>query len=149
MSARSCALSRPRPPKESKVTAAVDSNFAGRVVQRLGSCSWLMDAATGVKIKPEDLPRLITAQGGSFISAGLKKGDRLLIGTTLSPASALVYWGAIYAGLVAVPVEERAVTASLGALLEATGAKAVWTETPPRDGETDLGSVLRLSGNLA
>jgi hypothetical protein len=43
----------------------------------------------------------------SLISAGLRKGDRVLIGCSLSPSSALVYLGAMYAGLVAVPVEER------------------------------------------
>ena len=69
----------------------------------------------------------------SLISAGLKKGDRVLIGCSLSPSSALVYLGAIYAGLVAVPVEERAVTDFNAALLEATGAKAVWTETGLRE----------------
>ena len=73
----------------------------------------------------------------------------MLIGGSLSPASVLVYLGAIYAGLVAVPVEERAVTASLGTLLEATGAKAVWTETCPRDPGVGASSVLRLHGDLA
>ena len=50
---------------------------------------------------------------------------------------------------MAVPVEERAVTASLATLLEASGAKAVWTETGLRGGEIDQGSVLYLSGDLA
>lgn len=131
------------------MTAAAEVNFAGRLVQRLGPCSWLIDAATGRAIDPEDLPRLIAAHGLSLVSAGLRKGDRVLIGCSLSPASALVYLGAIYAGLVAVPVEERAVTTLLGTLLEASGAKAVWTETGLRDGGIDQGSILMLRGDLA
>ena len=124
-------------------------NFAGRLVERLGPCSSLTDAATGRTICPEDLPRLIAVVGASLISAGLKKGDRILIGSTLSPSSALVYLGAIYAGLVAVPVEDRAVTASAATLLEATGAKAVWTEAGLRGGGTLKGSILCLQGDLA
>ena len=110
------------------MTATSERNFAGRLVKRLGPCSYLIDAATGVTICPEDLPRLIAAYGASLRSAGLREGDRVLIGCSLSPSSALVYLGAMYAGLVAVPVDDRAVTASATMLLEATGAKAVWTE---------------------
>ena len=115
-------------PRKCKVTATAEWNFAGRLVERLGPRSYLIDAATGRTIRPEDLPRLIAAYGASLFSAGLTKGDRVLIGCSLSPSSALVYLGAMYAGLVAVPVEDRALTASAAMLLEATGAKAVWTE---------------------
>jgi len=131
------------------VSAAVEGNFAGRLVRRLGSCSWLFDAADNRVIRPEDLPRLIAAHGLCMVSAGLKKGDRVLIGCSLSPASALVYLGAIYAGLVAVPVEERALTASLGTMLQASGARAVWTETGLRGAGFDPGPVLCLHGDLA
>ena len=131
------------------MTPTAEGNFAGRLVQRLRSRSCLSDAATGRVIGPEDLPRLIAAHGRTFLSAGLKKGDRVLIGCSLSPASALVYLGAIYAGLVAVPVEERAVSAFLGNLLEATGAKAVWTETGFQGGGFDHDSILLLHGDLA
>src|ERR1039457_1017955 len=101
-------------------------NFAARLVARLGSCSYLIDAATGRSICPKDLPQLIAANGAALLSSGLRQGDRVLIGCSLSPSSALVYLGAMYAGLVAVPVEGLAVTASAEMLLEATGAKAVW-----------------------
>lgn len=131
------------------MTASPEGNFAGRLVQRLGSGSCLIDAATGRVIGPEALPRLIAAHGHSFVSAGLKTGDRVLIGCSLSPASALVYLGAIYAGVVAVPVDERALTASLGRMLDATGAKAVWTETGLRGESIDHDSILFLHGNLA
>ena len=104
-------------------------NFAGRLAERLGPRSCIIDAATGSTIDGERLPRLIAAYGNSLLSAGLEAGDRVLIGCTLSPASALVYLGAIYAGLVAVPVDERTLVTSALLLVEATGAKALWNET--------------------
>ena len=149
MFVRSCASSRRSSPRKCKVTANAEGNFAGRLVKRLGPGSYLIDAATGRTICPEDLPRLIAAYGASLISAGLREGDRVLIGCSLSPSSALVYLGAMYAGLVAVPVEDRAVTASAAMLLEATAAKAVWTEAGLRGGGNYPGSVLCLQGDLA
>ena len=113
------------------MTATAQRNFAGRLVERLGPCSYLIDAANARTICPEDLPRLVAAYGASLLSAGLRQGDRVLIGSCLTPAAALVYLGAIYAGLVAVPVEERTLRTSLSVLLQATGAKAVWTEARP------------------
>jgi acyl-CoA synthetase (AMP-forming)/AMP-acid ligase II len=147
MSARSCGSSRRKLPGEPDVTASAEANFAGRLVQRLGTRSSMLDAATGHAFGGGELPHLIARHGRALISAGLKKGDRVLVGCTLSPASALVYLGAIYAGLVAVPVEDRTLTASLAKLVKQTGAKALWTQTEPRDGETD--SILCLSGDLA
>ena len=123
------------------MTATAEWNFAGRLVKRLGPGSYLIDAATGRTISPEDLPRLIAAYGASLMSAGLREGDRVLIGCSLSPSSALVYLGAMYAGLVAVPVEDRTLSASAAMLLEATGAKAVWTEAGLQGRGIDHGSV--------
>jgi acyl-CoA synthetase (AMP-forming)/AMP-acid ligase II len=131
------------------VAATAEWNFAGRLVKRLGPCSCLIDAATGQTISPEDLPRLIAAYAASLVSAGLREGDRVLIGCTLSLPSALVYLGAMYAGLVAVPVEERAARDSAAMLFEATGAKAVWTEAGLRGGGAHKGSILCLEGDLA
>jgi acyl-CoA synthetase (AMP-forming)/AMP-acid ligase II len=136
------------------VKGTLEWNFAGRLVQRLGPGSCLIDAAARRTICSEDLPRLISAYGAAFLSAGLRKGDRVLIGCSLTPASALVYLGAMYAGLVAVPVEDREIRESARTLLEVTGARAVWTETVVRAGETDRGktdegSVRWLQGELA
>jgi acyl-CoA synthetase (AMP-forming)/AMP-acid ligase II len=110
------------------VTATAECNFVGRLVKRLGPGSHLIDAATGRTISPADLPRLIAAYGTALRATGLREGDRVLIGCSLSLPSALVYLGAMYAGLVAVPVDERAVRDSAALLLRATEAKAVWTE---------------------
>jgi acyl-CoA synthetase (AMP-forming)/AMP-acid ligase II len=124
-------------------------NFAGRLVERLGPGSFLIDAATGCTIGPEALPRLIAAHGAALLAAGLKRGDQVLIGCALSPSSTLVYLGAMYAGLVAVPVDERTVSSSAAALLEATGAKALWTESGLREGSTVVGSAIHLQGSLS
>jgi long-chain acyl-CoA synthetase len=149
MFARSYASLERRTPRKCNVTATGERNFAGRLLKRLGPCSHLVDAATGGTIGPEDLPRLIAGYGSSLRSAGLSQGDRLLIGCSLSPPSTLVYLGAMYAGLVAVPVDDRTVRDSTAMLLEATGAKAVWTEEGLRAGSAHKGSVLCLEGELA
>jgi len=149
MFARSSASLRRSFPRKSNVTATVEWNFAGRLVKRLGPGSHLIDAANGVTISPQELPRLIAAYGASLRSAGLRQGDRVLIGCSLSISSALVYLGAIYAGLVAVPVEDRAVKDTPSMLLKATGAKAVWTEAGLREGWTREESIVCLKGELA
>ena len=127
----------------------IESNFAGRLVERLGPGSCFIDAATGRTIGPEELPRLIAASGASLLSAGLSVGDRVLIGCTLSLPSALAYLGAIYAGLVAVPVEERALRSSVAEFLDVTGAKAVWTEAGLRGESAHRKSILYLQGDPA
>jgi acyl-CoA synthetase (AMP-forming)/AMP-acid ligase II len=130
------------------VTACANGNFAARVVERLGPASCFIDAATGLTIGPAELPRLIVACGTALISAGLNPGDRVLIGCALSPMSALVYLGAIYVGLVAVPVEERTLAGSAPTLVEATGAKAIWSETNLGECTSKL-SVICLEGDLS
>jgi acyl-CoA synthetase (AMP-forming)/AMP-acid ligase II len=106
----------------------LEHNFAWRLVERFGPSSCLIDAATEETIPPSDLPRLVWGFGANLISSGLKKGDRILIGCLLSPSSGIAYLGAMYAGLVPVPVEEATLRASVNSLLQITGAGAVWTE---------------------
>ncbi|MGD0758594.1 MAG: AMP-binding protein [Candidatus Sulfotelmatobacter sp.] len=129
------------------MTGTGEWNFAGRLVERLGPGSCLIDAATRHTVRSEDLPRLIAANGSALLSAGLRKGDRVLIGCSLTPSTALVYLGAMYAGLVAVPVEDREVRESAQTLLGVTGAKAVWTETAVPAGG-NKGQTLWLQGEL-
>lgn len=132
------------------MSAAANSNFVGRLVKRLARGSCLIDAATDQTIPPNDLPELIARYGAALLGAGLQKGDRLLIGCSLSLSNILVYLGAVYAGLVAVPVEDRAVRDSLPTLLETTGARAVWTETATlRERLPSATSIRYLNGNLS
>jgi acyl-CoA synthetase (AMP-forming)/AMP-acid ligase II len=115
-------------------------NFAARLTEHLGPHSRLIDAASGRLVDSADLRRLIPAYGAALLSAGLTRGDRVLIGCTLSIPSVLAYLGAIYAGLVAVPVDERVLASRAGALAKATGAKAAWSETGsiPKDASISL-----------
>lgn len=124
-------------------------NFGARLVDRLGLSSQIIDAATGRAVSSEDLPKLIASYAGALLSAGLEKGDRVLIGCSLSPSCVLAYIGVIFAGLVAVPVDDRMLASSLTVFLENTGAKAVWTETELRGSDTAVGSTLFLHGDLA
>ncbi|MGO9690574.1 MAG: class I adenylate-forming enzyme family protein [Syntrophobacteraceae bacterium] len=105
-----------------------EHNFAGRLVKRFGASSYLIDAATGETVNPSDLSRLVSNFGAFLMSSGLNKGDRILIGCLMSPASGIAYLGSMYAGLVPVPIEENALVSSGNLLLQTTGARAVWTE---------------------
>jgi acyl-CoA synthetase (AMP-forming)/AMP-acid ligase II len=131
-----------------KMAATPECNFAGRLVNRLGNHSCLLDAATGYVITPAELPGLISGFGQAFYNAGLRAGDRILIGCSLSPLSGLAYLGAMYAGLVAVPVDDRALTASGPNLLEASGSRALWIEQNRNFDWLPKTSVLRLQGDL-
>jgi len=119
-----------------------ESNFAGQLTKRLGEHSSLVDAATCETVLPSDLPRLISSFATSLLSAGLTQGDPLLIGCTLSPSSTIAYLGAMYAGLVAVPIEEGTLVSSLPELVRRTHARGVWTEKSCGSGRAgDLGVV--------
>jgi acyl-CoA synthetase (AMP-forming)/AMP-acid ligase II len=110
----------------------IPSNFASRLIARLSPASNLIDAATGSTIGSEELPRRVAAFGAAFSSLGLQAGDRVLIGCALSPASALAYLGAIYAGFVAVPIDERTLSTSAPDLADACGARVIWSESALR-----------------
>ncbi|MBZ5499115.1 MAG: acyl--CoA ligase [Acidobacteriia bacterium] len=102
-------------------------NFAGRLIQRLGPGSCLIDASSGETLRGRAITDTIIAFAAGFLSTGMHAGDRVLIGCGLSPGSALAYLGAMYAGLVPVPVEQRVLPIYGEALLDKTGAKAAWT----------------------
>src|SRR5580693_7788068 len=149
MSVRSCASSPARFLGPCNVQVSAKSNFAARLAERLGPGSCLIDAASGHTIRPADLRRLIPVYGAAFRASGLRQGDRLLIGCSLSQSSALVYLAAIYAGLVAVPVEERSLSTSAVAFVEATGARAIWSEAGPEWKGIGKESVIILQGDLS
>ncbi len=127
---------------------AAAGNFAGHLAGRLGRNSCLIDAATGLTIDAAAVPGLIAGYGAAFRDAGLNAGERILIGSTLSPSSCLAYLGAMYAGLVAVPVEERLLAASGAELVKVTGATAVWTEQKPSSDWPDKAQIISLHGDL-
>jgi acyl-CoA synthetase (AMP-forming)/AMP-acid ligase II len=104
-----------------------EANFAGRIVRRLGNASCLIDAANDETIPAPELPRRIFGFAQGFLANGLQPGDRILIACSLTPASTLAYLGAIYAGIVPVPIEARLLDASGDALVSRSQARAVWS----------------------
>lgn len=98
------------------------------MVNRLGEHSCLVDASTDETISPSELRRAIIGFANRLISSGLGPRDRILLGCSLSPASSIAYLGAIYAGIVPIPVEQGTLVASVTPLLSGTGARAIWTE---------------------
>ncbi len=125
------------------------TNFAGRLVQRLGEASCLIDAAKGQTISGRELPGLIVGFAAGFLSAGLRPGDRVLMGCSVSPASTLAYLGAMYAGVVPVPIEERLLATSGDSLLATSQAKAVWTAKGVSSDWARGNSALAIQGNFA
>jgi len=105
-------------------------NFAGRLVERLGPNSALIEAASDQTILAEEIAGAIAGFAARFRSAGLRPGDRVLIICGVNPYSALAYLGAMYAGIVPVPLDERTHAASSDLVLEKANAKAVWSSKP-------------------
>jgi acyl-CoA synthetase (AMP-forming)/AMP-acid ligase II len=121
-----------------------NQNFSRCLLDRIGEGSRLMDAATTPTI-PEQYPRgLIAGFAAGLLSAGLKAGDRIVIGCNVSPASSVAYLGAMYAGIVPILIEERLLAASADQLLAKSHAKAIWTEKKRNDYLS--GDVLRIEG---
>jgi len=102
-------------------------NFAGRLVDRLGENSALVDAATAQTIPATEVAGLVAGFGAGFRSIGLRPEDRVLISCGLSPASTLAYLGAMYVGCVPVLVDERMLAASGEGIFAKANAKAAWT----------------------
>ena len=128
------------------MAATPGNNFSGRLLNRLGEHSSLIDAATGEAILRSDLHRIIIDFSASLLSNGLNPRDRVLIGCTLSPSSSVAYLGAMYAGLVPIPMEEGVLIASISNLIKGTGARAVWTEKSLRFSATPETGVVILDG---
>jgi acyl-CoA synthetase (AMP-forming)/AMP-acid ligase II len=124
----------------------VHSNFAARLIERLGSRSRLLDAPTGEVLQGDDISAFVRSFAAAFSSAGLEIGDRVLIACNQRPLSSLAYLGAMYAGLVAVPVNENGLETSGDALSNKTRARAVWTETGRRLEWAERGGLVRLDG---
>jgi acyl-CoA synthetase (AMP-forming)/AMP-acid ligase II len=108
------------------VDKSEEQNFAGRLVRRLTENSHLIDAATGQTFCGRDVAGLIAGFAAGFLSAGLQAGDRVLISCGVSPANTLAYLGAMYGGLVALPVEDSALPAYGELVFSKAHAKAVW-----------------------
>jgi acyl-CoA synthetase (AMP-forming)/AMP-acid ligase II len=119
-----------------------NQNFAHCLLQRLGEGSSLVDAATGQSIAGPSLRGRIAGMAAGFLQAGLRPRDRILIGCNVTPASAIAYLGAMYAGIVPVPVEQRLLSNSGDRLVAKSHAKAIWTERNGNAGGNNNGHGL-------
>ena len=104
-----------------------DWNFSASLVCRLGENSCLTDAADGKTFRAHDISRLIVGLAAGFLSAGIAPGEHLLIVCGLNSSSTLAYLGAMYAGIVPVLIDERALEISGPATVMKAGGKAYWT----------------------
>ncbi len=128
--------------------ASNDSNFAGRLLRQMRENSHLIDAATGQTLSGKEVPGLIVGFAAGFLSAGLQAGDRVLISCGLSPASTLAYLGAMYAGLVPVLVDERALSTTQESIAARARAKAVWVAKGVRCDWARKNGVKQIEGNF-
>lgn len=122
-------------------------NFAALLLDRLDGRAELVDAPTGRSIRAAEMRMRVLRAAAFFRAAGLRHGDRIVLGCTISATSALVYLAALYAGLVVVPVNEKDLPASGEALCRKAGAAAVWTERTRCDWAARIG-IAHLSGTL-
>jgi len=121
-------------------------NFAARLLGRLGENSSLVEAASGNTLRAAEVVSQIAGFAARFLNAGARPGDRVLLSCGINPMSALAYFGAIYAGLVPVLLDERTHAAS-GHLVNAkVRAKAVWSAKPIRQDWTIQAGVPILEG---
>lgn len=109
------------------MSSPYESNFAGRLLKRLGRGSELVDAATRQQIPSRDLAALIVGFAFRLQSLGLQPNDRILIGCGLNPASTLAYLGAMFSGCVPVLLDERVLVEYGSSLFTQARAKAAWT----------------------
>lgn len=107
-----------------------EGNFAGRLVERLGENSALIDAGSGRTLRASEIAGLIVGFGVGFLSSGLHPGQRVLISCGLDSASVLAYLGAMYAGCVPLLVDERTLRDSGEAVFTKANAMAAWTGKP-------------------
>jgi acyl-CoA synthetase (AMP-forming)/AMP-acid ligase II len=108
--------------------SSAQRNFAARLVERLGHGSELVDAPSGERLVAAEIRAAIGDFAATFAAAGLNPGDRILIGCNLRPLSSLAYLGAMFGGLVAVPLNGTTLAGSGETLARKTRARALWTE---------------------
>jgi len=122
-----------------------NSNFAARLVDRLGKNSRLIEAASGKTLGAADISRLIVGFAHRFLSVGLNPGDRVILSCGVNAPSALAYLGAVYAGIVPILLDER--THHSGDLVFARAkAKAAWSLKPLRRDWVHNHGLLPLDG---
>jgi acyl-CoA synthetase (AMP-forming)/AMP-acid ligase II len=130
------------------MSGSVEWNFAARLVARAAGRSRLVDAPTGEAVSPADVLGAIAGFAAGFLGTGLRVGDRVVIVCDLSATCSLAYLGAMYAGLVPVPVHEHSWPTFGEAILSKTGARTVWTPAGVGCACVDRSIFRHLTGRL-
>ncbi|HEY9278647.1 MAG TPA: AMP-binding protein [Eoetvoesiella sp.] len=99
-------------------------NFVGWISRHFQPNSSFVNAANGQVFL--GLKSYVCAAANSFIEHGFAPGSRVVIACRQDPETALAILGAIYAGLVVVPVDGNN-HAAIKNLLMLTGAVALWS----------------------
>ncbi|MGC1727981.1 MAG: AMP-binding protein [Steroidobacteraceae bacterium] len=131
------------------MSGSTDSNFAARLLERAAGRSALIDAPSGQSVAPADLAGVVAGFASGFLAAGLQVTDRVVIVCDLSSTSALAYLGAMYAGLVPVPVPESTWATCGEATVKKARATAVWMPVGRAGGSVDRHQVRHLTGRLS
>ena len=78
----------------------------------------------------QDFEKAVLQFAAALTALGLKPGDRVAIRLGNSSRTALLFFGAVAAGFVAVPLPEQLTASELRALLEDSGASIIATSGP-------------------
>ena len=93
-----------------------------------------------------ELARLSERIGLFLRSAGVARGDRVLLASENRPEWAASYFGILRAGAVAVPVDPQLSAAELANLARSSGAKALLLSEEARERALDLDGALAAAG---
>lgn len=96
---------------------AVPRNFADR--------TFLIDSATGRRLTFAECDREARLSGCALRSVGLSRGDRVVVVADNSLPLALLYFGALYAGVVVVPINPVSHPDEMDHVLRTCGAKHI------------------------
>lgn len=86
-----------------------------------------------------DLENAVLKIAGGLASRGLKRGDRVAIHLGNDSASALLFFGAIAGGYIALPLSDQLTPHELRALLDDSGASLIATSSPLDDAALPAG----------
>jgi benzoate-CoA ligase family protein len=73
----------------------------------------------------EEVASAVDAAGAGFLALGLSPGDRVIIATRDRPEFVISFWGAIKAGLVAVPIPQGLATSDIDFMMSDSMARVI------------------------
>ena len=103
-------------------------NFSNFLINKISKYSELIHAPSGEIYNSEMIKSFIAKSAGFLNQNGIKPGDRIILGTNLTPLSSIVYLSSIYAGVIPVPIEIDQLIGKLALYKEITDAKAIWID---------------------